>query len=528
MPALTLPVMGTASIPTHTGQKGQNAASPDKLTSDFAALLLSWQLGQAAGEKSGTPEAPGGSSGTVQVMGGNPGTPQASATAPNGSSGKKPIDIKDFLAAYLAQLGLSSGSDGGVKDSLPSAHGSKKAEGSGPVLSGEAELAALAQALLEGLRQGRLSDPAGNAQEILAKLAAANALPGGNTSGILNIPGGSNAGWTSNLWGETSASGAGSNGAWSSGAGSSGVWSKPENYLNFLKVLQGISLQELQGNPHSQARATLTETVRFLLQELSGTVQYAQKPPSQIFASKGAPLQVQLDGADLHTAKAGISATTVGTGRPAVGEGSNVPGPASSGLSKGTGNPMTQDGYSGGQQDTSHQAFTSTPVPIATGSSIQTAPAASLVDLAPNAPGGLVEVWQQISNGLLPNLRKGSLQIKELTLQLQPEKLGKIQIALRWDDKQVNLQIVAAEDGTAKILQGHLNDLRNSLENAGVSCGRLDLGFSGGFGRPWRQNLPQPFNPGFGGGQEQVTNSPSPPLLYEARGDEHYRVNVTA
>ncbi|MDI6812871.1 MAG: flagellar hook-length control protein FliK [Desulfitobacteriaceae bacterium] len=94
-------------------------------------------------------------------------------------------------------------------------------------------------------------------------------------------------------------------------------------------------------------------------------------------------------------------------------------------------------------------------------------------------------IWQQMAASLQEHMGprtdvswKRPL-VKELEIQLHPAELGKIQIALRWDDGTVHLQVQASERGTGTILQNHLSDLRQSLQDAGVACGMLQMGLNG-------------------------------------------------
>lgn len=613
MPALTLPVMGAASIPTNNGQKGQNTV-PLELTARFAALLDNRLVSQTTGANF-----------TGQVAGKNSGTPQTS----NSPAGKTALDIKDFLAGCLAQLTLSSGSNVKVKGEPASTHGAKQTvePDSGTNANAELVAMAIAQLLLGGLQQDRLSDPAGNSQETLAKPAAANAVPVGNTAGVsgsfgalssagflgkpddsgtvagvsagqilaalaaASTPGEGNLAGGSNMEQVLSALAAiGSPGAGNEDRGSNlpgvssavGNTSLAEDYANLLKTLPNSPLQDGGNGLNPQTQTALTQSVNALLQELSGNVQETAKAPlqikpqiaeqtapqiaakttgqntvqtaaqtaaqttaqtavqnptgplNQVSASQSGAAGAQWGGSSIHSMNAGSVATPTAKAQPVQGEGVNILGQATFGDSKGTGNDTTQSGHSDGQQSHSDRSFADMFIPGDKGQPLQTTPGANVIDTVQSAPGGLVEVWQQISAGLAQNLRKGSSSIKELTLQLQPDKLGKIQIALSWDNKQVSLHIVAANDSTAKMLQGHMNDLRNSLESAGVSCGSLDLGFSGGFNRSWQQNasqtLPQNSSPNSQPGVVQAEEQGTGPqtLPYDTRADEPYRINVTA
>lgn len=95
-----------------------------------------------------------------------------------------------------------------------------------------------------------------------------------------------------------------------------------------------------------------------------------------------------------------------------------------------------------------------------------------------NGAQGFSPMWDRIAEAVREH--RNSPEIKELQLQLHPVELGKIKVLLNWQDGQVNLQVHASESATGVILQHNLSDLRQALEQAGVSCGLLQSGFGGG------------------------------------------------
>lgn len=95
-----------------------------------------------------------------------------------------------------------------------------------------------------------------------------------------------------------------------------------------------------------------------------------------------------------------------------------------------------------------------------------------------NGTKGFSPIWDRIAEAVREH--RNSPEVKELQLQLHPAELGKIKVLLNWQDGQVNLQVHASESATGAILQHNLSDLRQVLEQAGVSCGLLESGFGGG------------------------------------------------
>ncbi|MCM1567368.1 MAG: flagellar hook-length control protein FliK [Dehalobacter sp.] len=85
-------------------------------------------------------------------------------------------------------------------------------------------------------------------------------------------------------------------------------------------------------------------------------------------------------------------------------------------------------------------------------------------------------VWDQV----LDTLNKQGLnsqEIKELTIQLQPQDLGKLNVSMKLENGQLHLVFNASEQATGSLLQNNLQDLRNGLAQIGVSCGTLEMGY---------------------------------------------------
>ncbi|GAB6173447.1 flagellar hook-length control protein FliK [Paradesulfitobacterium aromaticivorans] len=95
-----------------------------------------------------------------------------------------------------------------------------------------------------------------------------------------------------------------------------------------------------------------------------------------------------------------------------------------------------------------------------------------------NGSKGPLPVWDKIAEAVREH--RNSPEVKELQIQLHPAELGKIKVFLHWQDGQVNLQVQASESATGALLQHSLSDLRQALEQAGVSCGLLQSGLGGG------------------------------------------------
>ncbi|BDA85929.1 hypothetical protein Sa4125_34710 [Aureimonas sp. SA4125] len=66
-------------------------------------------------------------------------------------------------------------------------------------------------------------------------------------------------------------------------------------------------------------------------------------------------------------------------------------------------------------------------------------------------------------------LTAGGAALKTLTIQLQPEELGRLDVTMRLVEGQLTLEIAATEAGTAKVLAEDREGLRKLLQHAGFS-----------------------------------------------------------
>ncbi|NBJ15390.1 MAG: flagellar hook-length control protein FliK [Dehalobacter sp. 4CP] len=85
-------------------------------------------------------------------------------------------------------------------------------------------------------------------------------------------------------------------------------------------------------------------------------------------------------------------------------------------------------------------------------------------------------VWDQVL-GILNKQDLNSQEIKEISIQLQPQDLGKLNVSMKLENGQLHLIINASEQATGSLLQNNLQDLRNGLAQIGVSCGTLEMSY---------------------------------------------------
>lgn len=91
-------------------------------------------------------------------------------------------------------------------------------------------------------------------------------------------------------------------------------------------------------------------------------------------------------------------------------------------------------------------------------------------------PGEPGRAWEQVLD-ILKKQEFKNQEVKELSIQLQPAELGKVNVSLRMENGQVHLVMNASEQATGVILQSHMQELRNGLTQMGVACGNFEMNY---------------------------------------------------
>ncbi len=82
----------------------------------------------------------------------------------------------------------------------------------------------------------------------------------------------------------------------------------------------------------------------------------------------------------------------------------------------------------------------------------------------------------------------------QMTLQLRPEALGRVELSVTMRDGQLSLQLAADNSGSRDLLRQSLNDLRSELEGAGIAAGSLDVAAEGRTDHSAEQNSTTDFS----------------------------------
>lgn len=99
--------------------------------------------------------------------------------------------------------------------------------------------------------------------------------------------------------------------------------------------------------------------------------------------------------------------------------------------------------------------------------------AGNLSELARSTEARSTDLAQQISQGVETMTRSGQTTMR---LNLHPEELGRIDLRLTVNAQGTWVSVTADQKETSQLLQQHLNDLRQSLTQAGVQLGGLNVG----------------------------------------------------
>jgi len=99
-----------------------------------------------------------------------------------------------------------------------------------------------------------------------------------------------------------------------------------------------------------------------------------------------------------------------------------------------------------------------------------------------SAPSLLQQIVQALHKqaDLVEMSRRRLPHVERVEIQLHPAELGKIYVSVRLEDGQVHLFMQATESSTTSLLQQQLGDLRQTLTDLGVACGRFEMGQGNG------------------------------------------------
>jgi len=82
------------------------------------------------------------------------------------------------------------------------------------------------------------------------------------------------------------------------------------------------------------------------------------------------------------------------------------------------------------------------------------------------------KIMKQVETAVLKTLNNGT---KQLTLELNPDNLGKLNVVLQVQGKEVTALIKADNADTAKIINENIDVIKNALENQGLKVEKLEV-----------------------------------------------------
>lgn len=86
------------------------------------------------------------------------------------------------------------------------------------------------------------------------------------------------------------------------------------------------------------------------------------------------------------------------------------------------------------------------------------------------------KIWAQVLDAVRNSKGSGSKEINEISLQLQPEELGKLHVSMKMENGQLHMIINASEQATGAFIQNHMAELKESLSQAGIECSMMQMG----------------------------------------------------
>ena len=94
------------------------------------------------------------------------------------------------------------------------------------------------------------------------------------------------------------------------------------------------------------------------------------------------------------------------------------------------------------------------------------------------------KVMRQVENAFIKTLAGG---VKQLTVQLSPDELGKLSVSLQLQGKEVSAMIRAESPEAARVIHENLDVIKNALENQGLKVDKLDVqtGLAGNQDQNW-------------------------------------------
>lgn len=139
-------------------------------------------------------------------------------------------------------------------------------------------------------------------------------------------------------------------------------------------------------------------------------------------------------------------------------------------------------------------SLANTPPPQAAQAVDAAAPASPVATPQPDVPAGF-EPYRQVVDVVSP-LRHRANGTYELTLQLQPQHLGHVEIAVTLNAGQISMQMQADNPNARQMLKESMNDLRQQMESQGIQAGSLDVSTGDQRGGNRENSSPNPRNTG--------------------------------
>jgi len=134
----------------------------------------------------------------------------------------------------------------------------------------------------------------------------------------------------------------------------------------------------------------------------------------------------------------------------------------------------------GGAENSHDAAASAQPTTGGAGSAPTSTSVVAVADKAPTTAAPSSPVHQLVE--VVTTSARGPGRTHRAVVELTPPELGTVRLEIRLRDGSIDLHVRADNEKTATLLRSHLEQLREELEAAGLTTGRLEVGIgaSGG------------------------------------------------
>ena len=139
------------------------------------------------------------------------------------------------------------------------------------------------------------------------------------------------------------------------------------------------------------------------------------------------------------------------------------------------------------------------------------------------------KIWAQVLDAIHNQKGVRDREINEISLQLQPEELGKLHVSMKMENGQLHMIINASEQATGVFIQNHMAELKESLNQAGIECSMMQMGLSSDSEKSQEWNYNQNNSKTYRSSEEQESAKTISMIGYgmSVGSNEHGSINIS-